>query len=52
MGAIFVKKSSLMIFQVCYSFWVLSSLSILDKIPWIDAEKLTAFILSAQVAMC
>ncbi|KAG5652548.1 hypothetical protein H0H81_004609 [Sphagnurus paluster] len=34
--------------DVCYSFWVLSALAILDKIPWIDAEKLTAFILAAQ----
>ena len=35
--------------QVCYSFWVLSSLSILNKLSWIDSDKLTAFILSAQV---
>lgn len=35
--------------DVCYSFWVLSAMSILNKIPWIDADKLTAFILSAQV---
>ncbi|KAF8066736.1 terpenoid cyclases/protein prenyltransferase alpha-alpha toroid [Lyophyllum atratum] len=34
--------------DVCYSFWVLSAMAILDKIPWIDAEKLTGFILSAQ----
>ena len=34
--------------QVCYSFWVLSALSILNKMTWIDADKLTAFILSAQ----
>ncbi|KAJ2923535.1 hypothetical protein H1R20_g13563, partial [Candolleomyces eurysporus] len=34
--------------DVCYSFWVLSALSIIKKVPWIDAEKLTAFILSAQ----
>jgi geranylgeranyl transferase type-2 subunit beta len=27
---------------------VLSALSILKKVSWIDAEKLTAFILSAQ----
>jgi geranylgeranyl transferase type-2 subunit beta len=38
-----------LISQVCYSFWVLSALSILKKVPWIDAEKLTEFILSAQV---
>ncbi|KAF5319727.1 hypothetical protein D9619_008824 [Psilocybe cf. subviscida] len=34
--------------DVCYSFWVLSALSILNKVPWIDADKLSAFILSAQ----
>ncbi|TBU50669.1 rab geranylgeranyltransferase [Dichomitus squalens] len=34
--------------DVCYSFWVLSAMSILNKVPWINAEKLTAFILSAQ----
>ncbi|KAI0701300.1 rab geranylgeranyltransferase [Cytidiella melzeri] len=34
--------------DVCYSFWVLSSLSILKKLKWIDANKLTAFILSAE----
>lgn len=28
---------------------MLSALSILNKIPWINAEKLTGFILSAQV---
>ena len=27
-----------------------SVMSILNKIPWIDADKLTAFILSAQVS--
>ncbi|EIN06882.1 terpenoid cyclases/Protein prenyltransferase [Punctularia strigosozonata HHB-11173 SS5] len=34
--------------DVCYSFWVLSSLSILGKLSWIDADKLTSFILSSQ----
>ncbi|KIM44141.1 hypothetical protein M413DRAFT_443183 [Hebeloma cylindrosporum] len=34
--------------DVCYSFWVLSALSILGKVPWIDAGKLESFILSAQ----
>ncbi|KAG5645683.1 hypothetical protein DXG03_005521 [Asterophora parasitica] len=34
--------------DVCYSFWVLSAMSILDKIPWIDADQLSQFILSAQ----
>ena len=35
--------------DVCYSFWVLSALSILNKMTWINADKLTSFILSAQV---
>jgi len=34
--------------DVCYSFWVLSSLSILNKVSSINADKLTSFILSAQ----
>jgi geranylgeranyl transferase type-2 subunit beta len=34
--------------KVCYSFWVLSALSILNKLHWIDSDKLEAFILSAQ----
>lgn len=34
--------------QVCYSFWVLSAMSILRKLTWIDSEKLINFILSAQ----
>ena len=33
---------------MCYSFWVLSALAILGKVPWIDAQKLEGFILSAQ----
>lgn len=34
--------------DVCYSFWVLSALSILNKLEYIDADKLTSFVLSAQ----
>ncbi|EIW79753.1 rab geranylgeranyltransferase [Coniophora puteana RWD-64-598 SS2] len=34
--------------DVCYSFWVLSALSTLGKLSWIDSDKLTKFILSAQ----
>ncbi|KAF8590357.1 terpenoid cyclases/Protein prenyltransferase [Ramaria rubella] len=34
--------------DVCYSFWVLSSLSILKKLHWINSEALISFILSAQ----
>lgn len=33
---------------MCYSFWVLSALSILNKLEYIDADKLISFILSAQ----
>lgn len=35
--------------DVCYSFWVLSAMSILNKLTWINADKLIAFILSGQV---
>ena len=34
--------------DVCYSWWVLSSLAMLRKLDWIDAEKLGKFIFSAQ----
>lgn len=34
--------------DVCYSWWVLSSLSMLGKLDWIDGPKLRKFILSAQ----
>ncbi|GJJ14180.1 hypothetical protein Clacol_008441 [Clathrus columnatus] len=34
--------------DVCYSFWVLSSLSILRKLHWINRDALISFILSAQ----
>ncbi|KAF8316767.1 rab geranylgeranyltransferase [Clavulina sp. PMI_390] len=34
--------------DVCYSFWVLSTLSILQRLHWIDAPALIRFILSAQ----
>ncbi|KAJ7368111.1 terpenoid cyclases/protein prenyltransferase alpha-alpha toroid [Mycena albidolilacea] len=34
--------------DVCYSFWVLSALAVLNKVSWIDSGKLTSFILSAQ----
>jgi geranylgeranyl transferase type-2 subunit beta len=37
--------------DVCYSWWVLSALSILGRLHWIDAEKLVKFILSAQVSI-
>lgn len=34
--------------DVCYSWWVMSTLAILDKLHWIDREKLTTFILRCQ----
>ena len=36
--------------DVCYSWWVLSSLCMLKKQHWIDGDKLTEFILAAQDA--
>ncbi|MFS7915158.1 putative protein geranylgeranyltransferase type II [Helianthus anomalus] len=34
--------------DVCYSWWVLSSLIIIDRVHWIDKEKLVKFILDCQ----
>ncbi|KAJ2588335.1 Rab geranylgeranyltransferase [Coemansia sp. RSA 1722] len=34
--------------DVCYSWWVLSSLKILDRVHWVDKDRLCEFILSAQ----
>ncbi|CCC68074.1 hypothetical protein NCAS_0A15160 [Naumovozyma castellii] len=34
--------------DVCYSWWVLSSLAIINKLNWIDYKKLRHFILSSQ----
>lgn len=34
--------------DVCYSWWVLSSLKTLDRLHWIDADRLTKFILACQ----
>jgi geranylgeranyl transferase type-2 subunit beta len=34
--------------DVCYSWWVLSSLAMLDKLDWIDSQKLSKFILDCQ----
>ena len=34
--------------DVCYSWWVLSSLAMLGKLHWIDEKKLRKFILAAQ----
>lgn len=35
--------------DVCYSWWVLSSLCMINRQHWIDGPKLIEFILSAQV---
>ncbi|KAK4691644.1 geranylgeranyl transferase type-2 subunit beta, partial [Lecanoromycetidae sp. Uapishka_2] len=34
--------------DVCYSWWVMSSLAMIDRLHWIDGEKLAAFILKCQ----
>ena len=36
--------------DVCYSWWILSAMSILGKVSWIDSGKLTNFILECQDA--
>lgn len=38
--------------DVCYSWWVLSSLTMIDRIHWIDKSKLVNFILKSQVRRC
>lgn len=37
--------------DVCYSWWVLSSLAMIDRLHWIDASKLSSFILRCQVCL-
>ena len=37
--------------DVCYSWWVLSSLAMIDRLHWIDRGKLISFILSCQVCL-
>ncbi|QIW97131.1 hypothetical protein AMS68_002649 [Peltaster fructicola] len=34
--------------DVCYSWWVMSSMAMIDRLHWIDKEKLTSFILECQ----
>jgi len=34
--------------DVCYSWWVVSSLAMIDRLHWIDGKKLAAFILKCQ----
>lgn len=35
--------------DVCYSWWVASSLAMIDRLHWIDGGKLAEFILNCQV---
>ena len=37
--------------DVCYSWWVVSSLAIIDRLHWIDGSKLIRFILLCQVSL-
>ena len=45
-----MNKFYLILVKVCYSWWVLSALSILHKLHWINKDKLINFILEAQVS--
>lgn len=35
--------------DVCYSWWCLTALSILNRLHWIDRDALSSFILQCQV---
>lgn len=37
--------------DVCYSWWVVSSLAMIDRVHWIDGSKLKHFILRCQVSL-
>jgi geranylgeranyl transferase type-2 subunit beta len=37
--------------DVCYSWWVASSLAMIGKLHWIDGSKLQKFILQCQVSL-
>eukprot|EP00916_Digyalum_oweni_P012790 GHVL01021108.1.p1 GENE.GHVL01021108.1~~GHVL01021108.1.p1 ORF type:complete len:115 (+),score=21.79 GHVL01021108.1:470-814(+) len=34
--------------DVCYSWWILATLAIINKVDWIDGESLIRFILASQ----
>lgn len=36
--------------DACYSWWVGSSLAMIDRLHWIDGKKLAAFVLQCQVS--
>jgi hypothetical protein len=44
-----IRGCILCLSQVCYSWWCMSCLSILDRLHWIDQKALTNFILYCQV---
>ena len=35
--------------DVCYSWWVMSSMAVIDRLHWIDRDKLAQYILRCQV---
>ena len=35
--------------DVCYSWWVMTSMAMIDRLHWIDQTKIASFILSCQV---
>lgn len=35
----------------CYSWWVMSSMAMIDRLHWVDGDKLAAFILRCQVCL-
>lgn len=37
--------------DVCYSWWVVSSLAMIERMHWIDVDKLAKFILRCQVGL-
>lgn len=36
--------------DVCYSWWVMSSMAVIDRLHWIDRDKLAQYILRCQVS--
>lgn len=38
--------------DVCYSWWVLSSLAMIGRLHWIEGKRLSEFILRCQVSSC
>ncbi|KAF8391444.1 hypothetical protein HHK36_023749 [Tetracentron sinense] len=46
--SLFSKNDPFVLLQVCYSWWVLSSLIMIDRVHWIDKENLVKFILDCQ----